>query len=74
MGVLTRKTYEDLIQGDVEWLRKQPKTLKRDHIEVVLRAPVAAHYPGGETTAAFEDRAYRALLEGKETRRGDDIR
>lgn len=34
---LTRWAYQQLIDEDIEWLLKQPRTLERDHIEQVLR-------------------------------------
>ncbi len=35
---LTRRSYEQVIAEDIAWLRQQPDTLERDHIEAVLRA------------------------------------
>lgn len=44
-GKLTRSAYEGLIDQNIEWLRLQPRTLEREHIETVLRASVALYYP-----------------------------
>lgn len=30
-------TYIKIIQGDLDWLLKQPRDLERDHIEAILR-------------------------------------
>jgi hypothetical protein len=35
--ILNPRAYRDLIDGDLEWLLKQPRTLERDHIELILR-------------------------------------
>lgn len=34
---LNRKSYARLIQEDIEWLMKQPRTLERDHIKMILK-------------------------------------
>lgn len=34
--ILNREGYEKLIQEDLEWLRKQPRTLEREHIELIV--------------------------------------
>jgi hypothetical protein len=34
---LSREKYEELISEDIEWLRQQPETLWRNHIESILR-------------------------------------
>lgn len=36
-NMINRRAYEELIAGDLEWLLDQPRTLEREHIEVVLR-------------------------------------
>src|SRR6185312_13198566 len=41
---LNRPAYELLMAEDLAWLAKQPRTLERDHIEVIVRASVAAAY------------------------------
>jgi hypothetical protein len=43
MGV-SRRAYQELIDGDIEWLLRQPRDLKRDHIEAVLRKSVELLY------------------------------
>ena len=42
---LDRSSYRFLIDGDIEYLKEQPKTMERDHIEEVLRASVDLLYP-----------------------------
>lgn len=34
---MNRAAYERLIAEDIEWLLKQPRTLERAHIELILR-------------------------------------
>lgn len=43
MGV-SRRAYQELIDGDIEWLLRQPRDLKRGHIEAVLRKSVELLY------------------------------
>jgi hypothetical protein len=43
-GKLTRRSYEELIAGDIEWLMQQPNTLERSHILVILRASADREY------------------------------
>lgn len=34
---MNRRAYQKLIDGDMEWLMKQPRTLEREHIEIILK-------------------------------------
>lgn len=43
MGV-SRRAYQELIDGDIEWLLRLPRDLERDHIEAVLRKSVELLY------------------------------
>jgi hypothetical protein len=38
------EAYQELIDGDIEWLLRQPRDLERDHIEAVLRKSVELLY------------------------------
>lgn len=42
---LNKPAYEQLVAEDLEWLSKQPRTLERDHVEVIVRASVDHCYP-----------------------------
>ena len=42
---LTRRGFEQLIAGDLEWLAAQPRSLERDHIAALLRESVDRYYP-----------------------------
>lgn len=42
--MLNRKAYVQLIEEDVEELKKLPKSLERTHIEVVLRSSIISYY------------------------------
>ena len=45
MGMMVnREAYQKLIDEDVEWLLKQPRTLERDHIVSVLKNSVERLY------------------------------
>ena len=35
--LISPETYIKIIQGDLDWLLKQPRDLERDHIEAILR-------------------------------------
>lgn len=41
---LSRQAYAQLIQEDIDWLLKQPRTLERDHIILILRHAVEYEY------------------------------
>ena len=41
---ISRRAYQELIGGDLQWLLKQPESLERDHIEAVLRKSVELLY------------------------------
>lgn len=41
---VSRRAYQELIDGDIEWLLRQPRDLERDHIEAVLRKSVELLY------------------------------
>jgi hypothetical protein len=48
---VTRAAYEGMIAEDVEWLRKQPRSLEREHIEAVLACSADREY-GRDAIAA----------------------
>lgn len=37
---ICKEAYQELIDGDIEWLLRQPRDIERDHIEAVLRKSV----------------------------------
>ena len=41
---ICKEAYQELIDGDIEWLLRQPRDLERDHIEAVLRKSVEHLY------------------------------
>lgn len=45
---ICREAYQELIDGDLQWLLKQPESLERDHIEAVLRKSVELLYGKGK--------------------------
>ena len=45
---ISRRAYQELIDGDLQWLLKQPESLERDHIEAVLRKSVELLYGKGK--------------------------
>ena len=42
--IVNREAYQKLIDEDIEWLMKQPRTLERDHIVSVLKNSVDRLY------------------------------
>jgi len=42
---LNKASYEQLINEDIAWLEKIPRTLERDHIIAVLKASIEHEYP-----------------------------
>ena len=42
---LNREAYQKLIDEDIAWLERQPRSLERDHVIDVLRASVEHEYP-----------------------------
>lgn len=45
---LNRCAYQRLVDDDIAWLRQQPTTLERNHIECVLRESVDGIYGPGD--------------------------
>lgn len=37
MSVINAPAYKRLVDENIEWLLSQPRTLERDHIELILR-------------------------------------
>lgn len=44
MTRMNRAAFEKLIEENLEWLLKQPRTLERDHIEHILKDAPSAYY------------------------------
>ena len=42
---LNKKGYEQLINEDIAWLEKIPRTLEKDHIILVLKTSIEHEYP-----------------------------
>jgi len=42
---LNKEGYSQLIEEDIAWLEKIPRTLEREHIIAVLKASVEHEYP-----------------------------
>ena len=35
--LISLEAYKKILQGDLDWLLKQPKSLEKDHIEAILK-------------------------------------
>jgi len=44
---LNRRSYERLINEDIDWVKAQPRTLERDHVIEVLKASPEREYGQG---------------------------
>lgn len=42
---LNRAAYQQLVDEDLEWLSKQPRTLEREHVIQIVRQSVDREYP-----------------------------
>lgn len=63
---MTKTAYQKTIDGDLEWLKKQPASLERDHIELILKHSTKDLYPsedtGSDSGACDEDEDERTIL------------
>ena len=41
---MNRRAFSQLLAEDLDWLLRQPRTLERDHIEMVLKDAPRAYY------------------------------
>ena len=54
---LNKAAYKQLIDEDIEWLKKQPRSLERDHIEVILTWSISMKSEmDKQTSMLFKDR------------------
>lgn len=44
MGTLNRQAFQRLVDEDLEWLLKQPRTLEREHVAEILKAAPELYY------------------------------
>ena len=44
-GPFTKATFKKMINGNLDWLLKQPQSLERDHIEDILNDAADHYYP-----------------------------
>jgi len=74
---MTRKAYEQLIQENIDWLLKMPRTLERNHIIKVLRVSPDREY--GEAPSApidektLTDAEANAMLEALRKHFGEPV-
>lgn len=52
---MNRDSYERMIEMDLEWLTKQPSSLERDHIEVIVRRSAEHEYISPAEVAVGQD-------------------
>lgn len=51
MTRLNRHAYQRLINEDLEWLSRQPRSLEREHIEVIVRQSPEREYTRASSSA-----------------------
>ncbi len=56
---MNRRTYEELIAENLDWLLKQPQSLERDHIELIVRR--SANHEFAEAELAAEKKCQNDL-------------
>ncbi len=61
MATINSTAYRKLIDENIEWLLSQPRTLERDHIEIVLRW----HSENAAVVTAFEREKERVSDRGQ---------
>ena len=42
---MNKSAFQKMIDENLEWLNKQPRTLERDHIEMILKESINYYYP-----------------------------
>jgi hypothetical protein len=52
MSRMNREAYQKLVDENLQWLIQQPRSLERDHIEMILKASVNHEY--GDPIASLE--------------------
>jgi Rad3-related DNA helicase len=57
---LAKHAYEELIQKNLAWLEKQPRTLEREHIILIVKESVACYYGKEDEIAELKTRAESA--------------
>ena len=61
---LNRTAYEELIAEDLEWLMKQPRSLEREHIAMILKQDAELRYGLAEKLASDLQSAVRRRVFG----------
>jgi hypothetical protein len=56
---LNQDAYQRLVDEDLAWLREQPRTLEREHVELIVRDSVRLYYPVGPGNEVAAARAAR---------------
>jgi hypothetical protein len=60
---LNREKYDELISEDIEWLRQQPETHWRNHIECVLRESSKLIYSCASKTPIYSESRIKLMPE-----------
>ena len=53
--LMIKETFQSLINSDLEWLMKQPRSPERDHIEAVIKQTIDLHYERIESNKRLFD-------------------
>lgn len=52
---LGKNAYKELIQGNIDWLLKQSRTLQRDHILEIVKASIDYEYPPADERGGWSE-------------------
>jgi len=52
---LNYDAYKKMIQENLDWLAKQPRTLERDHVEMIVKASLKHEYPAHASLQMLSD-------------------
>ncbi len=66
MSTLTRAAYEKMIAENREWLSRQPRTLEREHVDLILQRSADHEYGEASTLRAQLAETERRLTESRE--------
>ena len=69
---MSRIAYEAVVKEDIEWLLKQPLTLEREHIIMIVRASVEHEYPPTRTCGCQVVTCGECLIEQSARRARND--
>jgi len=70
---MNKSTYEAMIKENIEWLKKQPRTLEREHIIQIVEQSVNFYYPENDAlvSVSLPKETFTCTLCGDEMEKGE---